>query len=111
MNPTQAVPGTAPAEMEGGIASLPHGIWHGGDHRIDPDPSPRRLQHHQHQPALRRTYNLFAHTFRARASRCVSHRTTTAPLIESLIDDKTRALFCESIGNPAGNVVDIAPMG
>ena len=26
--------------------------------------------------------------------------------IESLIDENTRALFCESIGNPAGNVVD-----
>lgn len=28
--------------------------------------------------------------------------------LEALIDDRTRALFCESIGNPAGNVVDIA---
>ena len=27
--------------------------------------------------------------------------------VESAIDDQTRALFCESIGNPAGNVVDI----
>jgi O-acetylhomoserine sulfhydrolase (EC 2.5.1.49) len=27
--------------------------------------------------------------------------------VENAIDDQTRALFCESIGNPAGNVVDI----
>jgi O-acetylhomoserine (thiol)-lyase len=27
--------------------------------------------------------------------------------VENAIDDNTRALFCESIGNPAGNVVDI----
>ena len=27
--------------------------------------------------------------------------------IAALIDDKTKLLFCESIGNPAGNVVDI----
>ncbi|KXS48344.1 MAG: O-acetylhomoserine/O-acetylserine sulfhydrylase, partial [Marinobacter sp. T13-3] len=27
--------------------------------------------------------------------------------VEKAIDDQTRALFCESIGNPAGNVVDI----
>ena len=27
--------------------------------------------------------------------------------MESLIDDKTKAVFCESIGNPAGNVVDL----
>ena len=27
---------------------------------------------------------------------------------EQAIDDKTKAIFCESIGNPAGNIVDIA---
>lgn len=27
--------------------------------------------------------------------------------MEALIDEKTRAIFCESIGNPAGNVCDI----
>ena len=30
-----------------------------------------------------------------------------AEAIEKLIDDKTRAVFCESIGNPAGNICDI----
>lgn len=29
---------------------------------------------------------------------------------ESAINDKTKAIFCESIGNPAGNVVDIAKL-
>jgi len=28
----------------------------------------------------------------------------------ALIDDRTKAVFCESIGNPAGNVADIAAM-
>ena len=27
--------------------------------------------------------------------------------IGKLIDDDTRALFCESVGNPAGNICDI----
>ena len=27
--------------------------------------------------------------------------------LDELIDDKTKALFCESIGNPAGNIVDL----
>lgn len=27
--------------------------------------------------------------------------------LDALIDDKTKALFCESIGNPAGNIVDL----
>ena len=53
------------------------------------------------------TYNLFAHTFptqgiEVRMASCDDHRG-----LESLIDHRTRALFCESIGNPAGNVVDI----
>ncbi len=30
--------------------------------------------------------------------------------IEKLIDDETRAVFCESIGNPAGNICDIAAL-
>src|SRR5262249_6456558 len=31
----------------------------------------------------------------------------TPDAIEALIDDKTRAVFCESVGNPAGNICDI----
>lgn len=30
--------------------------------------------------------------------------------VEKLIDEKTRAVFCESVGNPAGNVADIAEL-
>ena len=30
--------------------------------------------------------------------------------LEALIDDNTKAVFCESIGNPAGNIVDIAAL-
>jgi O-acetylhomoserine (thiol)-lyase len=33
--------------------------------------------------------------------------TDTPDAIEKLIDDNTRAIFCESIGNPAGNICDI----
>jgi 7-keto-8-aminopelargonate synthetase-like enzyme len=29
------------------------------------------------------------------------------PGLEKLIDGKTKAVFCETIGNPAGNIVDI----
>ena len=28
-------------------------------------------------------------------------------LLEALIDDKTKAVFCETITNPSGNIVDI----
>ena len=30
-----------------------------------------------------------------------------ATSIATLIDDRTKAVFCESIGNPAGNIVDL----
>lgn len=30
--------------------------------------------------------------------------------MERLIDDRTRAIFCESVGNPAGNICDIESM-
>jgi len=53
------------------------------------------------------TYNLFAHTFPRQGIdvRLVSYDDYDA--IESHIDDKTRAVFCETIGNPAGNIVDL----
>ncbi|MBS9781644.1 MAG: bifunctional O-acetylhomoserine aminocarboxypropyltransferase/cysteine synthase [Gammaproteobacteria bacterium] len=53
------------------------------------------------------TYNLFAHTFPKQGIevRMADHNDLDA--LASLIDDNTKAVFCESIGNPLGNVVDI----
>ena len=54
------------------------------------------------------TYNLFAHTFPKQGIevRMLAHDDFDG--FEQAIDDNTKAIFCESIGNPAGNVVDIA---
>jgi O-acetylhomoserine (thiol)-lyase len=54
------------------------------------------------------TYNLFAHTLPKQGveARMISFDDFAG--FENAIDDKTKAVFCESIGNPAGNVVDIA---
>lgn len=56
------------------------------------------------------TYNLFAHTLPSQGIevRMISHDDFDG--FERVIDDKTKAIFCESIGNPAGNVVDIAQL-
>ncbi len=56
------------------------------------------------------TYNLFAHTLPQLGitSRFADYRDVDA--MAALIDDKTKAVFCESIGNPAGNVVDITAL-
>ena len=53
------------------------------------------------------TYNLFAHSLPNQGINCRMVRHDDFDAVEKAIDDNTRALFCESIGNPAGNVVDI----
>ena len=53
------------------------------------------------------TYNLFAHTFPRQGLETRFAEADDFERVKSLIDENTRALFCESIGNPAGNVVDI----
>ncbi len=53
------------------------------------------------------TYNLFAHTFPRQGIETRFVAADDFDRIASLIDENTRALFCESIGNPAGNIVDI----
>ncbi len=107
MNPTNAVLEARLAAMEGGIGALALAsgmaaityaiqcITRAGDNIV----STSQL--------YGGTYNLFAHTFpsqgiEVRMASCDDHKG-----LEALIDDRTRALFCESIGNPAGNVVDI----
>ncbi|MFP6861726.1 bifunctional O-acetylhomoserine aminocarboxypropyltransferase/cysteine synthase [Pseudomonas sp.] len=56
------------------------------------------------------TYNLLAHTLPRFGiqTRFAAHDDVAA--LEALIDDKTKAVFCESIGNPAGNIVDLAAL-
>ncbi|HJT50704.1 MAG TPA: aminotransferase class I/II-fold pyridoxal phosphate-dependent enzyme, partial [Nitrosospira sp.] len=107
MNPTNAVLEQRIAEMEGGVGGLAVAsgmaaityaiqcIANAGDNIV----STSQL--------YGGTYNLFAHTFPRQGieARMVSHDDFAG--IERQIDDKTRAVFCESIGNPSGNVVDI----
>jgi len=53
------------------------------------------------------TYNLFAHTLPRFGIevRFAAHDDIAA--LEALIDGNTKAVFCESIGNPAGNIIDL----
>jgi len=56
------------------------------------------------------TYNLFAHALPRQGInvKMLSHDDFEG--FEAAIDKNTKAIFCESIGNPAGNVVDIAKL-
>lgn len=106
-NPTQAVLEERVAALEGGVASLAlasgmaaitaaiQTIASVGDNII----SVNKL--------YGGTYNLFAHTLPKQGIdvRFVSHDDFDA--FDQLIDKNTKAVFCESIGNPSGNIADI----
>ncbi len=107
MNPTNAVLETRLTELEGGIGSLcvssgmaairyaVETITEAGNNIV----STSQL--------YGGTYNLFAHTFPRQGIEVRFADADDFKKVESLIDKDTRALFCESIGNPAGNIVDI----
>jgi O-acetylhomoserine (thiol)-lyase len=107
MNPTTAVLEQRLSEMEGGVGALALAsgmaaityaiqcITSSGDNII----STSQL--------YGGTYNLFAHTFPRQGIEVRMASFDDYEKIEQLIDPKTRALFCESIGNPAGNIADL----
>ncbi len=56
------------------------------------------------------TYNLFAHTLPQLGITARFADPKDPEGMAALIDDRTKMVFCESIGNPAGNVVDIGAL-
>lgn len=109
-NPTQAVLEKRISELEGGIASLAlasgmaaitatiQTLAKVGDNIV----SINKL--------YGGTYNLFAHTLPLQGIevRFASHDDFAG--LESLIDENTKAVFCETIGNPSGNIADLEKM-
>jgi O-acetylhomoserine (thiol)-lyase len=53
------------------------------------------------------THTLFAHVLPRQGVTVKLAESDHPDVIEKLIDEKTRAVFCESVGNPAGNICDI----
>jgi len=106
MNPTQDVLEKRVAAMEGGVAGLAlasgmaaityaiQTIAEAGDNIVSAS------------TLYGGTYNLFAHTLPQYGIdvRFADYRDPDA--FEKLIDGRTKALFCESVGNPLGNVTD-----
>ena len=52
------------------------------------------------------TYTLFAHMLPKQGIKVRFAKSDSSEDIEAEIDEDTRAVFCETIGNPAGNIVD-----
>lgn len=107
MNPTQAVLEQRLAEMEGGVAALCLASGMAAITYAIQTIADVGCNIVSTSQLYGGTYNLFAHTFPRQGVqvRMAAHDDFAG--LEALIDDNTRALFCESIGNPAGNVVDI----
>jgi len=107
MNPTQSILEERVAALEGGIAALAvasgqsaityaiQTIAEAGDNIVSSS------------ALYGGTYNLFAHTFPQFGieTRFADYRNASS--FESLIDDNTKAVFVESLGNPQGNITDI----
>ena len=107
MNPTSSVLEQRVAAMEGGIGALAlssgmaaitysiFAIAEQGDNIVST------------ASLYGGTYNLFAHTLPRLGIevRFAEHHDLAG--MEKLIDDKTKAVFAESLGNPAGNILDI----
>jgi O-acetylhomoserine (thiol)-lyase len=53
------------------------------------------------------THTLFAYTLPSQGITVRFAESDHPDVIARLIDDKTRAVFCESVGNPAGNICDL----
>src|SRR5260370_21940123 len=53
------------------------------------------------------TYTLFAHVFKRQGVTVRFAAGDRPDDIEKLIDADTRAVFCETVGNPAGNICDV----
>jgi O-acetylhomoserine (thiol)-lyase len=53
------------------------------------------------------THSLFAHVLPSQGVTVRFAESDQPAAIEKLIDDRTRAVFCESVGNPAGNICDL----
>ena len=106
MNPTQDVLEKRVAAMEGGVAALALAsgmaaitnsiltIAEAGDNIVSA------------ATLYGGTYNLFAHTLPQYGIEVRFADYSDPASFEKQIDDKTKAIFCESIGNPLGNVTD-----
>ena len=110
MNPTNDVLEQRMAAMEGGIAGLAVSsgmaainyailtLAKAGDNIIS-------------TPQLYGgTYTLFAHMLPSQGIEVRFAEDDSAEAIEKLIDENTKAVYCETIGNPAGNIIDLEPV-
>ena len=110
-NPTNEVLEQRVTQLEGGVAALRvsfragRALLRGADaHRGGP-------QHRLGAAALRHdAYPVCSCAAEVRHTRALRASSDQPEELAALIDENTRAVFCETVGNPAGNVCDLEAM-
>ena len=109
-NPTCAVLERRVAQLEGGVEAMVVGSGQAAMHYaianvVEPG------QNIVSVPQLYgTTHTLLAHYLHRLGIQARLAESDQASAIAALIDENTRAVYCESVGNPAGNMCDIAAL-
>jgi O-acetylhomoserine (thiol)-lyase len=106
-NPTTDILERRVAELEGGVAALSAASGQAALYYAIATLADRGGNIVTTPQLYGTTHTLFAHTLRRQGIEARFAASDSADAIEALIDENTRAVFCESIGNPAGNICDI----
>jgi O-acetylhomoserine (thiol)-lyase len=106
-NPTNAVLEQRVAELEGGIAALSVSSGQTALYYTALNLTAAGRNIVSVPQLYGTTHTLFAHILPQLGTTIRFAASDAASAIEALIDDDTRAVFCETVGNPAGNVCDL----
>src|SRR5580704_8983988 len=106
-NPTTDILERRVAELEGGVAALSTASGQAALHYAIVTLADRGGNIVTTPQLYGTTHTLFAHTLRRQGIEARFAANDSAEAIERLIDENTRVVFCETIGNPAGNICDI----
>ncbi len=106
-NPTTAVLERRVAELEGGLKALAVGTGQAALHYAIANVADHGGNIVSVPQLYGTTYTLFAHVLARQGITCRFAESDKPDVIETLIDRDTKAVYCESIGNPAGNICDI----
>jgi len=106
-NPTTAVLERRVAALERGVAALCVGSGQAAVHYAVLNLTEPGTNIVSTPQLYGTTHTLFAHVLPNQSVTVRFAASDRPDAIEKLVDSKTRAVFCESVGNPAGNVCDI----
>jgi O-acetylhomoserine (thiol)-lyase len=106
-NPTNAVLERRVAELEGGLEALSVASGQAATHYAVINIAELGTNIVSVPQLYGTTHTLFSHILPRQGIAVRFSETDHPTAIEKLIDGDTRAVFCESVGNPAGNICDI----